>query len=200
MILRELLKNADINLSNDLCLHEVIRVKFSKQSFCFSTEDSISLLEKFQVFISKYNGDAEKFYSQFYGLLYENLLPSKFEDVLLTNTLLTEVANQILKELSGSKYNTSSISEISLSNIFSDNELSIIQYLAGYVVQKLYSKFKFSKSDEQYKRQCMEILSACKIDSHDTQIYVDTKNRGGLFKTNMYAQNIFIQCETIFRK
>ena len=104
---------------------EEIRVKFSKQSFCFSTEDPISLLEKFQDFISKYNGDAKKFYSQFYGLLYENLLPSKFEDVLLTNTLLTEVANQILKELSGSKYNTSSFSEISLSNIFSDKKLSI---------------------------------------------------------------------------
>ena len=72
--------------------------------------------------------------------------------------------------------------------------------MAGYVVLKLYSKFKFSKSDEQYKKQCMEILSACKIDSDDTQIYVDTKNGGGLFKTNMYTQNISIQCETIFRK
>ena len=65
--------------------------------------------------------------------------------------------------------------------------------MAGYVVQKLYSRFKFSKSDAQYKKRCMEILSASKIDSDDTQIYVDTKNRGGLFKTNMYTQNIFMQ-------
>ena len=127
-------------------------------------------------------------------------MPLKFEDVLLTNTLLTEVANHILKDLSGSKHNSSSKSEISSSNIFSDKELSIIQYLAGYVVQKLYSRFKFSKSDAQYKKRCMEILSASKIDSDDTQIYVDTKNRGGLFKTNMYTQNIFIQSETISPK
>ena len=74
--------------------------------------------------------------------------------------------------------------------------------MVGYEVQKRYSKFKFSISDisEQYKKQCMEILSGCKIDSDDTQIYVDTKNRGGLFQTDMYTQNIFIQCETIFRK
>ena len=187
-------------LSNDLCLPEEIRIKFSKQNFCFSSEDSISLFEKFQCFISKYNGDAEKFYSQFYGLLYKNLLPSKFENVLLTNTLLTEVGNHILRDLSGSKRNNLSNSEVLSSYVFSDKELSIIQYLAGYVVQKLYSKFKFYKSDEQYKKQCIEILSACKIDSHDTQKYVNTKNRGGLIKTNIYTQNIFIQCETIFRK
>ena len=29
---------------------------------------------------------------------------------------------------------------------------------------------------------------------------INTKNRGGLIKTNIYTQNIFIQCETIFRK
>nr|XP_047135245.1 uncharacterized protein LOC124812505 [Hydra vulgaris] len=73
-------------------------------------------------FISKYNNDAENFFPQFYGLLYENLLPSKFDYILLTNTLLTEVRNHILRDLSESKHNNSSNSKISSSYLFSDKE------------------------------------------------------------------------------
>ena len=43
-----------------------------------------------------YSGDAEKFYSGVYGLLLDNLLPSKSEDETVTNILMTEAANHIL--------------------------------------------------------------------------------------------------------
>ena len=33
-------------------------------------------------------GDAEKVYAGFYGLLWDNLLPSKFEDETVTNMLM----------------------------------------------------------------------------------------------------------------
>ena len=48
-----------------------------------------------------FSGDAEKFYSGFYCLLLDNLLPSKFEDETVTNILMTEAANHILIHLSG---------------------------------------------------------------------------------------------------
>ena len=48
-----------------------------------------------------FSGDAEKFYSGFYGLLLDNLLPSKFEDETVTNILMIEAANHILIHLSG---------------------------------------------------------------------------------------------------
>ena len=55
-----------------------------------------------QTVIDGYNGDAEKFYSKFYSLFLDNVLPTKFDDKSLTNTLLAEVANGVLAHLSGS--------------------------------------------------------------------------------------------------
>ena len=79
------------------------------------------------------------------------------------------------------------------STILSEKELSSMQYLSGYVVRKLYSKYKFEK-------QYFSILFACKADPNDKQKYVDMKNRGGLWKTNADTQNIFVHAEKIFRK
>ena len=44
------------------------------------------------------------FIQSFYGLFIENLLPSKFTEAFLTNTLLAQVANHVLIHLSGTKY------------------------------------------------------------------------------------------------
>ena len=41
----------------------------------------------------------------------------------------------------------------------SESELKSLQYIIGYVVPKLYSKFKFSKNkDSVYSKQCLSIL------------------------------------------
>ena len=59
----------------------------------------------------------------------------------------------------------------------SERELKSSQYIVGYVVHKLYSKFKFSKNkDCVYSKQCISILLCCKIDSDDTQILINTKD------------------------
>ena len=60
---------------NDLCLPQESRDFFSKKSLGV--------------------------YSVFYGLLLDNLLPSKFEDETVTNILMTETTNHILIHLSG---------------------------------------------------------------------------------------------------
>ena len=51
--------------------------------------------------ISEYTGDAETFYAVFHGMLCDNLLPTKFEDLSDTNILLSEVGTRMLSHLSG---------------------------------------------------------------------------------------------------
>ena len=54
--------------------------------------------------IDSFDGVAEKFYSYLYALFLNNLLPTKFDDKTLTNTLMSELANKILVHLSGCKH------------------------------------------------------------------------------------------------
>ena len=42
-------------------------------------------------------------------------------------------------------------------------------------------------------------LLCCKIDSDDTQTLISAKDQGGLWRASETAQNIFIECEKIFR-
>ena len=82
----------------------------------------------------------------------------------------------------------------------SERKLKSLQYLVGYVFHKLYSKFKFSKTkDCVYSKHCLSILLCCKVDSDDTQILINAKDLGGLWIVNETVQNIFIECEKIFR-
>ena len=82
----------------------------------------------------------------------------------------------------------------------SKRELKSLQYTIGLVVHELYSKFKFSKNFIcVYSKQCLSILLSFKIDADGTQTLINAKNRGGLWRVNETVQNIFIECEKIFR-
>ena len=50
---------------NDLCLPQESRDFFSKK---ISVEDSLQLLQKLKYIVEDFSGDAEKFYSGFYGV------------------------------------------------------------------------------------------------------------------------------------
>ena len=90
--------------------------------------------------VEEFKGDAEKFYSKFYDLFIENLLPSKFTKAFLTNTLLAQVANHVLFYLSGT--NTSTLNDESEGVPLKDVEYKRLQYLAGFVIRNLYSSFR----------------------------------------------------------
>ena len=83
------------------------------------------------------------FIQSFYGLFIENLLPSKFTEAFLTNTLLAQVANHVLFHLSGT--NTSTLNDESEGVPLKDVEYKSLQYLAGFVIRKLYSSFRYNK-------------------------------------------------------
>ena len=54
--------------------------------------------------VEKFHGNAENYYSNFCGLLQENLQPNEFGgDITLTNVLLSEVSNHVLMRLSTKK-------------------------------------------------------------------------------------------------
>ena len=96
--------------------------------------------------VEKFHGNAENYYSHFYDLLQENLLPKQFGgDITLRDILLPEVGNHILMYLSTKKvrYDNPTIKYDSVK--LTERELKSLQYIVGYVVLKLYSKFKFSK-------------------------------------------------------
>ena len=48
---------------------------FFEKKIVFTSEDSLQLLQKLKYIVEDFSGDAEKFYSGFYGLLLGNLLP-----------------------------------------------------------------------------------------------------------------------------
>ena len=185
---------------NDLCLPQESRGFFSKKNFVFTSADSLQLLQKLKYIVEDFSGDAEKFYSVFYGLLLDNLLPSKFEDKTVTNILMTEAANHILIHLSGgsdivSLQPPSKKSE----HVRADRDFKSLQYIAGYIVHKMYTKFKFSnKYKSDHSQQTLSILKACKVEHDDSQTLVNLNDRGGLWKVNKEMQGIFIECENIF--
>ena len=111
-------------------------------NFVFSPDDAEQLWNNFHAVIYEFNGDAENLFSSYYGLLCDNFLSGKFDDITLSNILLTEVANDMLIHRSGSDVVDVGIPQSSYD--LSEEDLKTLQYLAGFVVHKLYVKFRFN--------------------------------------------------------
>ena len=138
-------------------------------------DDAEALWYKLRGLIDSFDGVAEKFYSYFYALFLNNLLPTKFDDNTLTNTLMSELANEILVHLSGCKHLELEPKDCSLP----EKELKTLQYLAGFCIHKLYTKFRFSRnSASAFHNQYCLILHACKVENDDTQALVNVRDRG----------------------
>ena len=132
--------SADI-ASKDMCLPSLTRTFF--QNFSMSPEELQILWEEMRPLIHAYSSDAEKCYAEFYALLSKNMLPTKFDDITVTNILMTEVANHILMHLPDKNSDISSSSKPITS--ITDKEIKCLQYISGYIVHKLHNKFRFSK-------------------------------------------------------
>ena len=188
----------------DDCLPDDTRKLFSTSSLSFSTSDSLELWKKISVVINAFEGDAEKFYSEFYGLLTANLIESKFNDMTISNILLTEVANLMLCHLNGVDIDAIQLQSPTTSSsgyLLGEKELKSLQYIAGYIVHKLYKKYRYSKAykcSDQGKLM-VTILQACKVEVDESQTLVNIRDRGGLWKVNKEIQSIISECEKIFR-
>ena len=78
-------------------IHVCLTTRNMFGSFEFDRQDAVDLWEILEPAITKFHGDAEKFYCSFHGLLQDNLLPNKLGgDITLTNILLAEIGNHLL--------------------------------------------------------------------------------------------------------
>ena len=149
---------------------------------------------KLKSVIDNFIGDAEKFYSGFFSLLVVNILPSKFEESFVTNTLMAEVGNLLLSQLSCGR-NKDTIKE---PKSLSEKEKKSLQYLSGFVLHKLYSKFLFSNKCRTHQ-QNISILQACRVENDETQTLCNARDRGGLWKVNKKSEQVFLRSELLFR-
>ena len=153
------------------------------------------LLSQLRNVLYGYSGDAEKFYSNFFSLLVVNVLPLKLEDPVVTNALMSELANMSLNHLSGVDAVNFGTKEPTKS--FSEEEKSL-QYLSGFILHKLYSKFRYSMNRSRHQ-QLISILQACKVEHDDIQTLINARDRGGLWRVHTKVEKVFLQAELIFR-
>ena len=85
-------------LLQQICVYLKQHEKFF-HNVTISLQEANILWEKLRQITDEFNGNAEKFYAAFYGLLVENVFSLKF-DITSTNILMSEVANHILIYLS----------------------------------------------------------------------------------------------------
>ena len=113
-----------------------------------------------------------------------------------------EVANAVLAHLTGSRA-SDTLCSFDIQEL-DGKERNIVKYLSGYVFHTLYRrlrKTKYHKSSALY----MSILLAGKstlpeTDSSTDDIFIDAKNRGGLWKVIPQAMKIFLVVEKQFRE
>ena len=76
-------------------------------------------------------------------------------------------------------------------------DINCLQYLAGYCFRTLFTRIRNSKNrNTNFSLECLSILKAARSSSE--QVLVDAKDRGGLWKVNNRALNIFVVCEKVF--
>ena len=125
----------------DLCLPKDIRSKFG--SFDFTDDDPLELCKYSEPFVEEFHGDAEKYYMNFL------LFPQRFEvDIPVTNILLPGIAaNYLLIHYAKSGRGTdNSKNDCSNRNYsaLTEREIKNLQFIAGYVIQRLCKRFKFT--------------------------------------------------------
>lgn len=190
---KSLIKKAALKLSSDQNFDADKREAFS--AFIVTDSESKIVYDTLKHTFSLYN-KPQKFFSEVYLFLQPNKdklfhTLSRFDSILLT----TELANICLEFLTAPSEKQHGKTDIH----FTDKDISIIQYLSGYCCRKICTKIQKSTKNSKYSQQCMAVLQAAKCDSDEAQVFVDTKDRGGLWFVNPYMHNIFKICEKEFQ-
>ena len=81
----------------------------------------------------------------------------------------------------------------------SENEYKSLQYLAGFILHKLYSKFLYSTTKQNTYQQYTSILQSCIVESDDTQTLIVARDRGGIWRVNKRIEKVFLGAELLFR-
>lgn len=171
------------------------------QMFSITTEENLEVWELFQPVISTYKGNAEKFYSDAFGLFQ----PGKQQvfkklSFQLSALLCSEITNLCLVDLSCN--NSSDFSNIiskESTPILTEKDIHCIQYLAGYCYRTVFQRIRRKKQwQSEYSQQCLTVLKAAKLATPEGQPLIMSRDRGGLWCVCEKAIEIFKVCEKEF--
>ena len=142
------------------------------------------------------SGNLDKYYSKYYAKV--ALRSTTFFSGLSRNaaTLLsTKIADSLIA------FNKMERESINTTTILNERDIAALQYLGGYVLQKLYRKH--AKANTKESQQAMAILKAGKLEESThgatTQKLITSLNRGGLWSITMPTQRVFVKIEKHFR-
>ena len=203
LVLKSFLKISAEKLSTDECYPQPIMDEFKALTFT-TLQDVLPCYNLIKSVVRNFNGNAEKFYPEFYKVFSGTEAP--FTGLSRHSSLLLgfEVANHVLAYLTGSKIHNDVVCFKHEETVFSEKENSIIYYLAGYVVGTLYRRIRFSKKCNIFNDHHLSFLLACKFDGDETDTtnhkLVNIKDRGGLWKVNTDVFSIFSTAESYFLK
>ena len=144
------------------------------------------------------NGDSEKFFSKYYATI--ALESTRFFKGFSQHSaalLAIKVAENMLAYYKRQKSVSTNNADCNLK--LSEREKAGLQYIGGYVLQKIHNRHRAKASHES--QQAQAILKAGKSDKNDsTQKLVESVNRGGLWFISEPSQIIFLKTEQYFRR
>ena len=149
----------------------------------------------FESVFASFKSTPEKFFSEFFKLSMGSLV---FQNIpkQISMLLFSELATLCLEYIMNGKKSTSAVET---SCIFTDKDIHCLEYFSGYCSGEMYRKLRKSRSSQsEVCSQWLSILLAAK--TKNDQKLVDVKNRGGMWKVNENAVNIFKHCEQEYRK
>ena len=196
-ILSDLITRSCEKITADQCFPPSTRQAFD--NFKLNDQETENIFQEILPII-KHHINLDKYFQHSFNLLSKNQLFGKQigpqNSVLLQMELKNQILLYILQEFDVQPTNK----EMGVKEELTKNEIYALQYLAGYIFNKFYKKFKQQlKNNEIYMQYC-SILSAGKVYQDDKQILVNAKNRGGLWKVDSDVQNMFLLIEKLFRK
>ena len=152
----------------------------------------------FRKVIENFNGNGEKFYPQFYDCVSGDEIVFRGLNKSCSVILGLEVAN-----LTGSRA-SDTLCSVDIQQL-DGKERNIVKYLSDYVFHTLYRCLRKAKYHNESSTLHMSILLAGKstlpeTDSSTDDIFIDAKNRGGLWKVIPQAMKICLVVEKQFRE
>nr|XP_047132202.1 uncharacterized protein LOC124811089 [Hydra vulgaris] len=192
---KDLLNNARHKLSTDDCFCNEDRECF--KNMVVTESEYLQVKSFFLKEMHEFKGNAEKFYCSLHHKYTTESVAIKTIPKELYYLLLAELTTSCLNFLitkESKLIGEDSNLEINLS----EKDIRCLEYIAGYVFQKLYSKLRNKKiNDGAMSGQWLDIILSSK--TQEEQKLVDSRERGGLWKMNTLVINIFSECEKKFR-
>ena len=199
---RKYVLECSTKLSCDECYSEETMTVY--KNFELSEEEAMISFQHVKNVIKKFDGDGEKFFPSSYNCVSGDKHDFPRLSRKCSVLLGYGVSNSILAHLNGQLKQDNTNNNISTVIELNCKEKNIVAYLSGYVFGTLYRRIRRSKTySEESSVQCLSLLAAGKslfsATSSDTEILVNIKNRGGLWKVNSEVVQIFEVAEKYFR-